>query len=321
LEEAHIHLHEIKSNWTSQNLTLENQLARLSRQVAEETGEKRKIIEAKEMLTEKVKQLEFEMSKASEELKVRDNKIKLMNEEIDELNSSLREIRLENEEEIEFLRSKVAFQESELILTKENVLKYSETSDEYEAQILALQKEYNEAHEKLRDSENKIIEMNQKIAEMEQDSLAINDLQTQLDRYEAEVTDKNKAIKILNQRLFDVKKTLQEEIKNNNSGSTGSMTSNQPAILIPVNVDNNSNNHTLPFNFKKSNISGPIVLDEVKFSYLKHVIFKFLTTESKHLIRPVSTLLYLTDSEEKLLEEVLEYRKSWFGKPPAMSFL
>lgn len=30
-----------------------------------------------------------------------------MNEEIDELNSSLRDIRLENEEEIEFLRSKV----------------------------------------------------------------------------------------------------------------------------------------------------------------------------------------------------------------------
>lgn len=30
-----------------------------------------------------------------------------MGEEIDELNSSLRDIRLENEEEIEFLRSKV----------------------------------------------------------------------------------------------------------------------------------------------------------------------------------------------------------------------
>lgn len=30
-----------------------------------------------------------------------------MSEEIDELNSSLRDIRLENEEEIEFLRSKV----------------------------------------------------------------------------------------------------------------------------------------------------------------------------------------------------------------------
>lgn len=98
----------------------------------------------------------------------------------------------------------------------------------------------------------------------------------------------------------------------------GSMTSNQPAILIPVNVDNN--NHSLPFHLKKpSNISCPIVLDEVKFSYLKHVILKFLTTNSKCLIRPVSTLLYLTESEEKLLEEVIEYRKSWFGTKPNMS--
>lgn len=128
LEEAHIHLYEIKSNWTSQNLTLENQLSRLSRQVAEETAEKRKIVEAKEMLSEKVKQLEFDKVKMGEELKARDNKvtinvsifetlyilkiylifqIKLMNEEIVELNCSLRELNLENEEEIEFLRSKV----------------------------------------------------------------------------------------------------------------------------------------------------------------------------------------------------------------------
>lgn len=90
----------------------------------------------------------------------------------------------------------------------------------------------------------------------------------------------------------------------------------QPAILIPVNVDNN-HNQTIPFNLRKtSNIPTSVVLDEVKFSYLKHVVLKFLTTESKHLIRPVSTLLYLTDSEEKLLEEVLEYRKSWFKAKP-----
>jgi golgin subfamily A protein 1 len=75
LEEAHIHLYEIKSNWTSQNLTLENQLSRLSRQIIEETAEKRKIVEAKEMLSEKVKQLEFDLAKMSEELKARDNKV------------------------------------------------------------------------------------------------------------------------------------------------------------------------------------------------------------------------------------------------------
>lgn len=117
-------LHDIKSNWTSQNLTLENQLQRLSRQVAEENAEKRKIIEMKELLVDKAKQLEFDVVKISEELKARDNKvcyyfflnkaiiklliqIKLMTEEIDELNDKLSELRLENEEEIEFLRSKV----------------------------------------------------------------------------------------------------------------------------------------------------------------------------------------------------------------------
>lgn len=78
------------------------------------------------------------------------------------------------------------------------------------------------------------------------------------------------------------------------------------------------------FNGRKttSNISGPVVMDEVKFSYLKHVILKFVTSrelEAKHLIRAVSTLLYLTDSEEKFLYEALEYRRSWFGTKPEFS--
>lgn len=70
-------LHDIKSNWTSQNLTLENQLQRLSRQVAEENGEKRKIIEMKDLLVEKIKHLEFDVVKITEELKARDNKVRI----------------------------------------------------------------------------------------------------------------------------------------------------------------------------------------------------------------------------------------------------
>lgn len=76
LEEAHMQLHDIKSNWTSQNLTLENQLQRLSRQVAEENGEKRKLIESKELLIERIKELELETLKNCDELKARDNKVR-----------------------------------------------------------------------------------------------------------------------------------------------------------------------------------------------------------------------------------------------------
>lgn len=75
LEEAHLHLYDIKSSWTSQNLTLENQLHRLSRQVAEETAEKRKAYELKESMMVSIKQLEFDLIKVRDELKQRDNKV------------------------------------------------------------------------------------------------------------------------------------------------------------------------------------------------------------------------------------------------------
>lgn len=75
LEEAHEMLHDVKSNWSSQNLSLETQVQRLSRQVAEETAEKRRSIEAKELLQQKIKKLEFDMIKIKDELKQRDNKV------------------------------------------------------------------------------------------------------------------------------------------------------------------------------------------------------------------------------------------------------
>lgn len=75
LEEAHLHLYDIKGSWTSQNLTLESQLHRLSRQVAEETAEKRKAFEVKESLIEKVKHLESDLIRLKDELVQRDNKV------------------------------------------------------------------------------------------------------------------------------------------------------------------------------------------------------------------------------------------------------
>ena len=75
LEEAHLHLFDVKSSWSNQNLTLETQLSRLSRQVSEETNEKRRTTEICIELKEKVKVLEFELIKTTDELKQRDNKV------------------------------------------------------------------------------------------------------------------------------------------------------------------------------------------------------------------------------------------------------
>lgn len=76
LEEAHLHLSDIKSSWSGQNLALETQVNRLSRQVAEETRERHNALKLKDDLIEKVKQLEFELEKTRNEVTQRDNKVR-----------------------------------------------------------------------------------------------------------------------------------------------------------------------------------------------------------------------------------------------------
>lgn len=106
LEEAHLHLSDIKSTWSGQNLALETQVSRLSRQVAEETTEKRKYLKIRDDYAEKFKQLEFDLEKLKEEVSQRDSKIKILEEEIEDLGETLKETRTENEEEVTFLRTK-----------------------------------------------------------------------------------------------------------------------------------------------------------------------------------------------------------------------
>lgn len=77
LEEAHLHLSDIKSTWSAQNMALETQVDRLSRQVAAETTEKRKAIIAHDELAEKLKQLEFQLETSYTDIEQRDQKVLL----------------------------------------------------------------------------------------------------------------------------------------------------------------------------------------------------------------------------------------------------
>lgn len=59
---------------------------------------------------------------------------------------------------------------------------------------------------------------------------------------------------------------------------------------------------------------------EINFEYLKHVVLKFMScreTEAFHLIRAVSVLLNFTREEEDMLKKTLEYKMSWFGSKPS----
>ncbi len=88
-----------------------------------------------------------------------------------------------------------------------------------------------------------------------------------------------------------------------------------------------------------------VTMSEVNFKYLKHVIFKFFTSpdpevgiratclhsfvcyfltsvstpfKAKHLTRAISALLRLTPDEERLLQQHLDWKTSWFGQKPKL---
>ncbi|XP_039955522.1 golgin subfamily A member 1 isoform X1 [Bactrocera tryoni] len=388
LEEAHLQLSDIKSTWSGQNLSLETQVSRLSKQVAEETTEKRKALRARDDLNEKVKQLEFEMLKLKDDMKQREDKIKLLEEEIDELNMALKECREENEQQIIYERNKAETLENETkdlklrISTADERFSEYATNAEHVAQSLRqqntqLQEQLNEAQnlletekeEKLtallrnaeisqseeilrkelrmeRDEANELHEKNEQLTsemeaktqEMKQCKIEMEEIKTvmykndeklkEIDEMQREISEKNKTIKVLNQRLADLKKTLQKEFHSAKSFETekerngNCITAKPPTNAIAVATSAAVVNDTLACEHcggVSAATGSSIVMDEVNFKYLKHVIVKFLTSrevEARHLIRAVATLLQLTKDEEKLLQDTLNWKMSWFGSKP-----
>ena len=60
------------------------------------------------------------------------------------------------------------------------------------------------------------------------------------------------------------------------------------------------------------------LVSDVTLKYLRHLIFKFLTSpeiEARQMTRAVATLLQFSAEEEKKLQDCLSWKMSWFGKP------
>ncbi|TGZ75672.1 hypothetical protein CRM22_000238 [Opisthorchis felineus] len=72
----------------------------------------------------------------------------------------------------------------------------------------------------------------------------------------------------------------------------------------------------------KQNTGTDVPPEVVNFRYLRHIIIKFLLSrenEALQLVRVLSTLLYLSAEEEKLLQQSLTRRRSWIRSKPSVS--
>ncbi|XP_071430242.1 golgin subfamily A member 1 isoform X1 [Pithys albifrons albifrons] len=150
--------------------------------------------------------------------------------------------------------------------------------------------------------ENCVVEQNGEVA-------AGDAIQLQKDNRELEqqIAEKNKIIKQLQQRMTELKKTLQKELKIRPDSEVPELRekANPEVPNAAVTVTNNSD-----LNDSR----------EINFEYLKHVVLKFMScreSEAFHLIKAVSVLLNFSQEEENMLKETLEYKMSWFGSKPS----
>ncbi|XP_065829450.1 golgin subfamily A member 1-like isoform X2 [Oscarella lobularis] len=104
----------------------------------------------------------------------------------------------------------------------------------------------------------------------------------------SQLIEKNKAIKMQQQKLTDLKKALHRELKGQD---------------LPDGSRTGQDCH----------------LPNVNSEYLKHVILRFFCSsneEARQLIKAVSAVLRFTPREERCVIEWLNYKTSWFGSQP-----
>ncbi|XP_077000844.1 golgin subfamily A member 1 isoform X1 [Tamandua tetradactyla] len=138
-------------------------------------------------------------------------------------------------------------------------------------------------------------------------SMDLGLLQKEKQNLEQQLIEKNKTIKQMQQRMLELKKTLQKELKIRPENELFEVRE-KPGPEMPNVTPSVTNNADLTD------------AREINFEYLKHVVLKFMScreSEAFHLIKAVSVLLNFSQEEENMLKETLEYKMSWFGSKPA----
>ncbi|CAF1050500.1 unnamed protein product, partial [Brachionus calyciflorus] len=256
--------------------------------------------------------------------------------------------------ELENFQRTIDHYESEIKALKndkeELIIKNAELSEKYELLKLVNTKQSNNINSNFSYNESDVHKVRTNENEYE-NSDKKTDCHDENRTLREELSEKNKTIKNLQQRLNDMKKTLQKELKyhmlpNEKTVPTTPDTGlESPKIpkpnlsntqISPVSSNTSLVNHqispltktpSLPhstFSVKKNLSSSDmsVLHEDVNFKYLKHVIVKFLTSreyEALHLVKALSVLLNLSNDEEKIIKDTLEWKMSWFGSKPKLN--
>ncbi|XP_072288608.1 golgin subfamily A member 1 [Eucyclogobius newberryi] len=259
---------------------------------------------------------QHERTAMTETLHQREEHIQKLQNDVQRGRDALQQLEEEAERRRDEFQQNQTEKENELESLREELLSQTQQLDGCQARISYLEVEV----ETLTEQQQQHLE----VCEEEQNgSVTVDDLDhiQKLNRdLEQQLGEKTRTIKQLQQRLAELKRTLQKELKLKPEGeaearTAGETRADKPERISPDPVPSPPTANTTVTNTSDLNDSR-----EINFEYLKHVILKFMSckeAEAFHLIRAVSALLNFTREEEDLLKQTLEYKMSWFGSKPS----
>ncbi|XP_076587501.1 golgin subfamily A member 1 isoform X2 [Chaetodon auriga] len=287
----------------------------------EETRQQKEELQSKVgELTSSLQSSQQELSTATEKLTLREEDIKALQSEVQQRQASLVQLQEEAEQQQAQLEQLALDKDSQLISLREELLSQTQQLDSCQARISYLEVEVETLTEQLHSPE---------VCEEDQNgSVTVDDLdhiQKVNRELEQQLSDKNRTIKQLQQRLAELKRTLQKELKlkpepeaEGKEKLPESRVEKQERVCPdpqPASTPSPPTSNTTVTNTSDLNDSR-----EINFEYLKHVVLKFMSSreaEAFQLIRAVSVLLNFTREEEDMLKQTLEYKMSWFGSKPS----
>uniref|UniRef100_A0A4W5QWM8 Golgin subfamily A member 1 n=1 Tax=Hucho hucho TaxID=62062 RepID=A0A4W5QWM8_9TELE len=263
-----------------------------------------------------------ELAHVTEQLKQREEDLQTLRNELQRAQraqSSLSQLQEEGERLRAWAQEREEEKDSQLVSLRQELLTQNEHLDSCQSRVSELEVELETLTLQLQTPE---------VCEPDQNgTVTVDDLDHMQEAnrdLEQQLSDKNRIIKQLQQRLAELKRTLQKELKlkpeteleekeraQEGRGERLDRTFTEPAAApAPAPGPNTTVTNTSDLNDSR----------EINFEYLKHVVLKFMSSreaEAYQLIRAVSVLLNFTGEEEDMLKETLEYKMSWFGSKPS----
>ena len=316
IEKLYSEIADTERRLRSRNFEIEVLETRLSAQMKERLNDQEAAIEMQlrlegscKNLTQKLEQLRHEYQQSSGELERqreegerREARIGLMESELQQCTHKCQQLELQCGEA----------EECHKVQMEEMTQRHTSVLQEMEKELVGAGDQISALQEELRSlqaapsSEGHAMDFTSQGEEGEpailqvdtcDDITELESLRTEVAQLQEELAEKNKTIKLQLQKMADMKKALNKELK--------SQVSVEPTILTAIHIP--------------KDMSRVAIASEVNFQYLKNVVIKFICSreeEALQLICALSTLLELSPQEVDHIKRYLEYKSSWFGSQP-----